>query len=231
MTEALWPQLLSSALVGTDRRPCRPPALPGPLATVLGEPRAELDPPGLLSAAAAVTLARRAGVMPQRVPLPDLAPEESGHVVPPKASVRLGLLLVDGSSGDNRQRKALLREWLELAQQGGFLATPRHLSALVEAATADPTLRPAVIAVGGQRLAWLAQQGPGRWAWIEQPGSSAPDISEWHTGRTAAPGALSGVGAGSRLGAGRGAAGPGVAAGAGRRSGRAHRRLRGRADR
>ncbi|GIH10231.1 hypothetical protein Rhe02_82980 [Rhizocola hellebori] len=185
MTEALWPQLLSSALVGTGRRPCRPLSVPGPLATVLGEAPAELEPPGLLSATAALTVARRAGAMPVRVPVPDPAPQETGEVAPHKASVRLGLLLLDAGS-DHRQRRSLLREWLELAQQRNFLAAPRHLSALVDAATADPTLRPAVIAVGGLRLGWLAAQGPGRWAWIEQPGPSVPDIDEWHTGRTAA---------------------------------------------
>ena len=98
MTEALWPQLLSSALVGTDRRACRPSSVPGPLATVLGEGPAELEPPGLLAAAAAVTVARRAGAMPTRVPLPDPAPEETAQVAPEKASVRLGLLLLDAGS-------------------------------------------------------------------------------------------------------------------------------------
>ncbi len=185
MTESLWPQLLSSALVGTQRRPCRPEAVTGQLAEVLGDLPGELDPGGLLTAAAVLTVARRAGAQSGQGTLPEPAPAETVPGVPEAAAARLGLLLAEPAGGDHRQRRALLREWLQLAQEKGLRVPARHLTALIDLAGADTTMRPAVLAVGGQRLPWLAAQGPGRWAWIASPEPAEADVAQWETGRIA----------------------------------------------
>src|SRR5689334_13141808 len=59
-TGDVWQQLLSSALVGVDKRRVTLSGVDGPLATVLAP--GDLDPDAVLDAAAAVTLARRGGL-------------------------------------------------------------------------------------------------------------------------------------------------------------------------
>ncbi|WP_211589097.1 hypothetical protein, partial [Allorhizocola rhizosphaerae] len=87
---SLWPDLLSSALVGLDKRACAAPAQDGPLATVL--PTGELDADGLMTAAAAIALARRAGLRPVRGLEPILAPAEQRAVASRGAGARLARL-------------------------------------------------------------------------------------------------------------------------------------------
>lgn len=177
----LWPQLLSSALVGTDRRRCVAPPLDGPLSSVVAP--GELDADALLSAAAAVTLARRAGAVPERVPLPAPAPAETRPTVPPAAGVRLGNLLAGVAERVDRTAvRELTREWLELAAARGLIAAPRQLVALLDAGSGEVALRALVRAVGGQRLAWLAVQGPGRWAWAVGAVDSSPQPDDWQLG-------------------------------------------------
>ncbi|MGW4704851.1 DUF5691 domain-containing protein, partial [Streptomyces sp. NPDC004285] len=81
----LWEELVSSALLGTDRRP--PTGLPGPLAA--------RDVPGaLLDAAALHTVRRRAGLRPgAAAPLPEPAPEDPRAPQPEAARRRLDQLL------------------------------------------------------------------------------------------------------------------------------------------
>jgi hypothetical protein len=182
MTEqGLWPQLLSSALVGTDRRRCVAPALDGPLASLVAP--GELDADALLSAAAVVTVARRAGLVPQQVPLPEPAPAEARPTVPTAAGARLGNLLAGVAERVDRTAvRELTHEWLELAAARGLIVAPRQLVALLDAASGEVALRPLVRAVGGERLPWLAVQGPGRWAWAMGSVESPPQPDDWQLG-------------------------------------------------
>src|SRR5262249_8918377 len=90
VSTALWPDLVSAALVGTARRPV-PPLTDGAAAPLLPDATGEI---GLLLAAGAVALARRAGAPPVTgVVPPDPAPPETRPVLPLVAAVRLRHLL------------------------------------------------------------------------------------------------------------------------------------------
>ncbi|MBV1851834.1 DUF5691 domain-containing protein [Catellatospora tritici] len=180
-TAALWPHLLSSALVGTDRRACAPEAVPEPLVGAV--PAGPLDPDGLLTAAAVVTVARRAGQQPARIETPAPAPAETAPYAPPAAQQRLSRLLSGSDVEVDRQvQRELLGEWLRLAADRGLLAAPQHLVSLLE--QADSGQRPLVRAVGGARLQWLCAEGPGRWSWAMAAPEAAPGADDdWDTGR------------------------------------------------
>lgn len=184
MSARVWPELLSSALVGLDQRSCNLPRVDGPLATVL--PAGSLDAEGLLSAAATVTLARRAGMFATKGVEPLLAPPPSHELVPRQAGVRLARLLSDADGfTDRRTRRELIREWLELAASRGLVAPPRLVVPLAELATSEVALRPLVHEAGGTRLAWLASLGPSRWAWARSAGAAGtaePTDEDWQTG-------------------------------------------------
>lgn len=181
MSRDLWQQLLSSALVGLDKRRVTLSGVDGPLAQVLAA--GELDPHGLLAAAAAVGLARRAGAKPVKGIEPMQAPQDQVRLVPQAAGVRLGRLLSDAEGFiDRRTRRELIREWLELAAERELVAPPHLLVALADVATSEAALRSLVRAAGGQRLPWLAALGPGRWAWALPEAPHEPDAKQWDTG-------------------------------------------------
>lgn len=173
---SVWQELLSSAIVGTQRRPCRPGNLDGPLSTVI--PVGELDAEGILAAAAAMTAIRRAARLPKAGALPEAAPPETGAPAPPRAAMRAGQLIADLSGLNFRPRLALLVEWLELARERGMLAPPRYLAALANLATVERDLRPLVLATGGRRLTWLASQAGADWDWV----IAKAERGDWLTG-------------------------------------------------
>lgn len=86
---SLWEELVTSALLGTDRR--TPPAevlTPGKHA-----------PAGLLDAAAVQTVRRRAGLLPApAAALPEPAPHDARPRLPAPARRRLAQLLADRSA-------------------------------------------------------------------------------------------------------------------------------------
>ena len=180
-TGDVWQQLLSSALVGLDKRRVSLSEVDGPLRTVLAP--GDLDPDALLSAAAAVTLARRGGFTPVKGIDRVVAPAGDGRPAPDAAGARLARLMSDAEGFiDRRTRRELIREWLELAAERELTAPPHLLVALADVATSEAALRPLVRAAGGARLSWLAELGPGRWAWALPETPSEPDEREWHTG-------------------------------------------------
>nr|WP_217168815.1 DUF5691 domain-containing protein [Streptomyces sp. AC512_CC834] len=152
----VWEELVTSALLGTDRR--TPPggeAGPGAAAA-------------LLDAAAAETVRRRAGLRPARAARrPDPAPEDSRPPLPAAAARRLTMLLTDrpGAAGGGRRGSApdlmeLLPQWLATANARGFAAPPQALPALLDAARGRTDLRPAALTFAGPRALWLARLNP-----------------------------------------------------------------------
>ncbi|MEU1698553.1 DUF5691 domain-containing protein [Streptomyces pseudogriseolus] len=169
-----WEELVTTALLGTDRR--TPPGVaPGPQA-----------PSALLDAAAAATVRRRAGLRPAR-PAERLrpAPEDPRPALPPAAARRLASLLADrpGASGGGRRGTApdlmeLLPQWLQAANARGYAAPPQALPALLDAARGRTDLRPAALRFAGPRALWLARLNPDwRFALRAAPGGgpAAPD--------------------------------------------------------
>lgn len=168
-----WEDLLTAALLGTDRR-TPAGAAPGPQA-----------PAALLDAAAVATVRRRAGLRPARAAeRPERAPEDRRPALPPAAARRLALLLADrpGASGGGRRGAApdlmeLLPQWLAAANARGFAPPPAALPALLDAARGRTDLRPAALRFAGPRALWLARLNPDwRFALRSTPGggTSAP---------------------------------------------------------
>ncbi|MEU8970971.1 DUF5691 domain-containing protein [Streptomyces monashensis] len=174
-----WDDLLTAALLGTDRRPWAG-AAPGREA-----------PTALLDAAAVATVRRRAGLRPARAARrPEPAPEDPRPVLPAAAARRLATLLADrsGAAGGGRRGSTpdlmeLLPQWLAAAVEHGYAAPPQALPALLDAARGRTDLRPAALAFAGPRALWLARLNTDwRFALRAAPGGGAalpgPDDAE-----------------------------------------------------
>ncbi|WP_437040932.1 DUF5691 domain-containing protein [Streptomyces sp. enrichment culture] len=175
----VWERLVTSALLGTDRR--TPP----------GGERGPGAAAALLDAAAEETVRRRAGLRPARAARrPDPAPEDPRPPLPDAAARRLTMLLTDrpGTAGGGRRGSApdlmeLLPQWLATANARGFAAPPQALPALLDAARGRTDLRPAVLVFAGPRARWLARLNPDwRFALRATPGGGTappgPDAAE-----------------------------------------------------
>ncbi|MBP0461014.1 DUF5691 domain-containing protein [Streptomyces montanisoli] len=178
---ARWKDLVTSALLGTDRR--TPPA--EILAPGVDEPMALLD------AAALHTVRRRAGLVPGPAAegdLPEPAPLDGRPALPGAATHRLTLLLADRaapSAGSNRRGTApdlaeLLPQWLAAANAHGYAAPAAALPALLDAARARTDLRPQALTFAGARGLWLARWNPDwKFALRGGAGSAAlPDLTD-----------------------------------------------------
>ncbi|MFE2276061.1 DUF5691 domain-containing protein [Streptomyces sp. NPDC059454] len=171
-----WEELVTTALLGTDRR-TPPGSAPGPDA-----------PSALLDAAAVATVRRRAGLRPApAAERPRPAPEDPRPPLPSAAARRLTMLLADrpGTSGGGRRGTApdlmeLLPQWLAAANARGFAAPPAALPALLDAARGRTDLRPAALRFAGPRALWLARFNPDwRFALRSTPGGG-PSVPRLH---------------------------------------------------
>ncbi|MFK4144293.1 DUF5691 domain-containing protein [Streptomyces sp. NPDC004065] len=166
-----WEELVTAALLGTDRR------------TPAGGAPGREAPVALLDAAAVHTVRRRAGLRPAPAAEPPApAPADSRPPLPEAAARRLALLLADrpGTGGGGRRGAApdlmeLLPQWLAGADAHGYAAPPEALPALLDAARGRTDLRPAVLAFAGPRALWLARLNPDwRFALRAAPAGTAP---------------------------------------------------------
>ncbi|WP_097983124.1 DUF5691 domain-containing protein [Streptomyces sp. f150] len=175
-----WEELVTSALLGTDRRPPAPRGGPVPADA----------PAALLDAAALHTVRRRAGLLPA---VPEARPKPAAPdprpALPEAARHRLAHLLADRSapSGGGRRGTApdlteLIPQWLAIANRRGFRAPAALLPALLDAARARTDLRPQALAFAGPRGMWLAGLNPdwkfalrGSASGAPQPGLTDPD--------------------------------------------------------
>jgi uncharacterized protein DUF5691 len=142
-----WDGLVSSALLGTERRPPRFEELPPKIQEQLGEG-------GLLDAAALATLYKRAG----RVPLEGLTPlpatqGEDSPLPRPAAIRRLSAMLTGFQT-------TALGEWLRAADAKGWGVPPELLPALADYARNRAEYRPLVVKAAGRRASWLADLNP-----------------------------------------------------------------------
>ncbi|MFE4455216.1 DUF5691 domain-containing protein [Streptomyces sp. NPDC056796] len=153
---ASWDDLVTSALLGTDRRPLRT------------EDGAAVGPSALLDAAAVHTVRRRAALRPATGAVPPApAPADPRPPLPAAARRRLAQLLADRSAPPSGGRRGaapdlteLIPQWLASAGAHGYRAPAELLPALLDAARARTDLRPHVLAFAGPRGRWLAGLNP-----------------------------------------------------------------------
>ncbi|MFF8508711.1 DUF5691 domain-containing protein [Streptomyces sp. NPDC015492] len=170
-----WEELVTAALLGTDRR------VPAGLAGLSGPAL----PGALLDAAALHTVRRRAGLRPgPAAPPPEPAPEDHRSPLPGAARRRLDQLLAGRAAPSPAGRRGaapdlaeLLPQWLALANERGYRAPSATLPALLDAARARTDLRPQALRLAGPRGLWLARLNP-EWRFALRgagAGSSLPD--------------------------------------------------------
>lgn len=172
-----WQELVTTALVGTERQR---PGLP-PDGTPLGEGLSGLSGQSpertLLAAAGAVSLYQRAGTLASRDDreLPPPAEADTQPVCSARAAQQLELMLAGTHAG-------ALPEWLRFAAQRG-LRVPEHLlPELLQAGRQDRSLREPILEVAGKRGRWLAAQNR-EWSYL-----AIDEVEEnaWETGARAA---------------------------------------------
>lgn len=178
-----WETLVSAALVGTQRSAVDLDALPEPVRELLAKVDSDLatDPARrLLTAAAAMTAYRRAGVLP----LPVVAtgapvPEDDRPLVSASAARRLSRLVAG-------EQAELLPEWLIAVADRGLRVPPEHLPALADAGKARSVLRPLIAKAAGPRGPWLAALSS-NWAYLaEHPTANGQDTDVWRFGSAVA---------------------------------------------
>ncbi|MFE7013306.1 DUF5691 domain-containing protein [Streptomyces sp. NPDC057651] len=150
-----WEELVTVALLGTDRR--TPP----------GHSTGADAPTALLDAAAVQTVRRRAGLRPASAAAPPArAADDPRPSLPAPARRRLAMLLTDrpGTGGGRRgtapDLMELLPQWLAGANERGYAAPPDLLPALLDAARGRTDLRPQALTFAGPRALWLARLNP-----------------------------------------------------------------------
>lgn len=147
-----WDELVTRALLGTDRRPAQAPD------------GGSGGPTALLDVAAVHAVRRRAGLRPATAgAFPDRAPEDPRPPLPPAARRRLAQLLADRAVGPHGGRRGtapdlteLIPQWLAAANRHGYRAPAALLPPLLDAARARTDLRPHALAFAGPRGRWLA---------------------------------------------------------------------------
>ncbi|GAA0807878.1 SWIM zinc finger family protein [Spirilliplanes yamanashiensis] len=175
-TAELPPELLSAALVGTDRRPWPGGAVPH----VGSHPG---TPAGLLEAAAAAAVHARAG-RPAGTGHPAVAPApaETTRPLPPAAAARAARILADGGiPGGGHAQGEILAEWLAAVPADRHVP-PGVLPALLDAGRRATALRPDIARVAGRRGRWLAAQSPA-WAYLlDEAAAAGAGDDAWLTG-------------------------------------------------
>lgn len=150
--EACWHELVTAALLGTDRRP--PPELPpGVLADLVADAVRPDDASRMLAAVAAVAAARRAAF----VPLPPVAalqpaPADVRQVISPAAAATWGQVISEWP--------VLEDEWMLTVITSGHRLAPDVLVAALMRHRSDVVRRARVAVAGGALSAWVIDHVP-----------------------------------------------------------------------
>lgn len=147
-----WHELVTVALLGTDRRePPEPP--PGALADVVDDCVAPTASARLLTAVGGCVAARRAGLRPLP-PSPVIAPPapDERPLLPPAAAERW--------RGTIRAWPVLEDEWLATVERRGWRLPPDVLVGLLRRHRTDAVRRARVLRMGGEVATWLLELQP-----------------------------------------------------------------------
>lgn len=157
-----WDEVVSAALVGTERRRFDPAHLAGLVAP--DEVDAEGAEASVLAAAVVLSTWRRAGRRPARAPGPPApAPPDDRPPASPVA-VQVLELLLGGHVSVAGGNAGLLADWLAACASSGRRPPDRLLVPLLRLGTTTPDLRAVVADAVGVRGAWLAERNP-EWSW------------------------------------------------------------------
>jgi hypothetical protein len=169
--------ILSTALVGTERQPVALPSGQDALGKLLSQLDANQREAGLLGAAGVISIYERVGRLPAQAgttPSPASAAEEAPYCTA-LAGDHLHMML----GGQNAE---VLDEWLAAAAKAGKIAWPELLPKLLELGRGKVEFREAILPLLGKRGRWLATQNPD-WGYVA---GDAEDESIWQTGNRAA---------------------------------------------
>ncbi len=172
----LWDDLVSTALVGTDRQSVEFPSPNSPLTELLARLQDKEPAQKLLAAAGTVAWYRQAGQLP--VVDADSAPTPCELDDLPECSRRSGEQLLSMLGG---QHSEMLPEWFTLTAAGEKRVPTRHLPALLEYGRQRRELRDAILPVLGKRGRWLAAHNS-NWDYVLDRSETQPDDSIWETG-------------------------------------------------
>ncbi|MBN1890505.1 MAG: hypothetical protein JW850_21105 [Thermoflexales bacterium] len=178
-----WQELVTTALVGTERQPFKVPQVSGPLDHLLSQLDGADQERALLSASAAVASYQLAGRALDAAPAERQKPCEPDDV--PRCSARaaqhLRLML-------HKQHKELLPEWLAALAARQQRLPEEWLPALLDVGRSQADLRLAIVRVIGRRGQWLAAQNP-TWDYAcpgDADGAGDSAATLWQTGKAAA---------------------------------------------
>ena len=170
--------LLKTAMLGTNRSAVLG-AAPAPELQSTWQALSNEENPAiaLLKAAAIEHIYYQAGVSALAVEPPQACLAETKPYVPSAAADAFVNLNQDSYT-------RLTREWIEVANTLGFIATPRLLPDLLALGALNSDLRPAISVLVGNRGLWLANL-ENKWPWlIASPDSKLSD-AQWKTGTPA----------------------------------------------
>ncbi len=152
----VWEQLLSSAVLGVERRAFVLPTAEGGLGDLIGQLQSATDPEGaLLGAAAVCALVQQIGRLPTIDETPPPAASELDKL--PACSARAARHLATMLGGTHR---ALLPEWLAALASVGRRAPFALLPDLLELGRTQADMRAASLPALDRRGRWLAAQNP-----------------------------------------------------------------------
>jgi len=147
-----WHELVTTALLGTDRRD-PPPSPPGPLADLVDDTVATTPSARMLAAVAGSVAARRAGIRPRPQMAPPVAPPaDLRPLVSPAAARRWWSLIATWP--------VLEDEWLAVVERTGRRLPPDVLVGLLRRHRADGVRSARVHRMGGALVDWLVEHEP-----------------------------------------------------------------------
>lgn len=172
----VWEELVSAALVGTERRPFpleRLREITGDALPDIAEAEGQV-----LAAAVVVDGYRRAGRVPERRPAGEALATAPPHDRPAcsDTAAQLLALLLGGMVGVAGGGDALVQAWMEACAAARQRPPDAMLATLLDLGTATPRLRPAIAAAVATRGAWLGSVNA-EWAWVVGAGEAPPDYA------------------------------------------------------
>lgn len=149
-TRDYWEQLVTCAMLGSDRRePPQPP--PGPFADLAADDPQPAAAERMAQQIAAVAVARRSGLRPESGPAPTAAPDvDERPPTPPAASHRWRELVA--------RWPVLEDEWLVAVLAFGWRLSPELVPALLRRHRTHPLRTARVLAAAGPLAGWLVDQ-------------------------------------------------------------------------